>query len=67
MCRWRRCRLKNSVLLTLAIACRRRNVCRVGKMNLCKKVTGKKVSEKKPGNKNFGKKVPIFRTKRHWK
>ena len=24
--------------------------------NLCKKVPGKKVSEKKPGNKNFGKK-----------
>jgi len=28
--------------------------------NLCKKVTGKTVSGKKPGNKKFGKKVPIF-------
>jgi len=31
---------------------------------------GKKVSGKKPENKNFGKKVPIFRsprTKCHWK
>ena len=32
-------------------------------------VTGKKVPGKKPGNKNFGKEVPIFRsprTKWHW-
>ena len=38
--------------------------------NLCKKVTGKKDSEKKSGNKNFGKKVTNFwspRTKCHWK
>ena len=38
-------------------------------MNLCK-VPGKKVSGKKPGNKNFGKNVSIFqspRTKCHCK
>ena len=29
-------------------------------MNLYKKVPGKTVSEKKPGNKNFGKKIRIF-------
>ena len=28
--------------------------------NLCKKDPGKKFLEKKPGNKNFGKKVQIF-------
>ena len=37
--------------------------------NLCKKVTEKKFMGKKPGNKNFGKKVPSPspRTKCHWK
>jgi len=29
-------------------------------LNLCKKVPGKKFLEKKPGNKNFGKKVRIL-------
>jgi len=29
-------------------------------VNLCKKVPGKKVSGKKPGNNNFGIKVRIF-------
>ncbi len=37
--------------------------------NLCKKVPGKKVSEKKPGNKNFGKKSEFYQVlgKCHWK